>query len=85
MYLSLERYLTVLLLNFVAYTPCKNDLRYCKLKIEVFMFTDAPACMTAFKHCLFKYGFIQLINHTKYWIIKGKHPSLDKVRKIYHS
>ena len=37
--------------------------------------------MDGFSHSLFKSEFILGINHTKWWIIKVKHPSLDIYRK----
>ena len=37
--------------------------------------------MTAFFRIFFKYGFILLIIHTKWWVIKVKHPLSDVYQK----
>ena len=38
-----------------------------------------------FPHSLLEYGHFYLINYTKWWIIKVKHPSVDIHTKIYIS
>ena len=47
-----------------------------QVKYRVFIVTINPICMRASVNSLFKYGYFSLINHTKWWVIKVKHPSL---------